>query len=79
MFSRTEDVVGKSIPLSERVQKGHGVIQEGRFRKKALWDANLTVLNEETATLPLVKRKALAIGKQLAEMPVGIKGNGSGV
>jgi formate C-acetyltransferase len=73
MFSRTEDVVGKSIPLSERVQKGHGVIQDGRFRKKLLWDARLTVLNEETATLPLVKRKALAIGKQLAEMPVGIK------
>ena len=70
MISQTEKVVGKSIPLSERVQKGHEEIQAGRFRKKPLWNAKLTVLNEETLKLPLVKRKALAISKQMAERTI---------
>lgn len=70
MVRQIEKVVSKAMPISERVQKGYKEIQEGRFRKKPLWDAKLTVLNEETDKLPLVKRKALAIKKQLAEMPI---------
>ena len=71
--SRPEEVVSKSITVSERVQKCHEEIQEGRFRKKQIWDATLTVLNEETIKLPLVKRKALAVSKQLSEMPINIR------
>ena len=72
MVRQMEKVVTKSIPITERVQKGYKEIQEGRFHKKALWDAKLTVVDEETAKLPLVKRKALATKKQLAEMPAEI-------
>ncbi|MCP4754117.1 MAG: hypothetical protein GY866_24795 [Proteobacteria bacterium] len=72
-MSAKNQVVSKSISLSERVQRGRKNIQEGRFKKKPLWDEKQTVLTEETAKLPLVKRKALAIVRQLAGVPVGIK------
>ncbi len=73
MTSQTEKVVSKSIPLTGRVQKGCEDIETIRFSKQPLWKEKLTVLTDETAKLPLVKRKALAMGKQLSEMPVKIK------
>ncbi|MEE8400001.1 MAG: pyruvate formate lyase family protein [Desulfobacterales bacterium] len=73
MDSQIEEAVSKSIPLTERVQKGCEDIEAIRFSKQPLWKERLTVLTDETVKLPLVKRKALAIGKQLAEMPVKIK------
>ena len=66
-------IVSKTLPLSARVQKGLKVIEESRLRKKSLWGEGLTVLDEETVKLPLVKRKALAIKKVLSEMPIDIK------
>ena len=66
------EIVSKDLELSPRVQRGLKLAQEGRFQKKQLWEGGLfsTVLDEETARLPLVKRKALAIKKVLSEMPV---------
>ncbi len=72
MVSQTVRLVAKSIPLSERAQRGYEEIQAGRFRKKPQWNAELTVLDKATAKLPLVKRRALAIKKQFAEMPLDI-------
>ena len=63
MDSQIENIVSKSIPLSERVQKGLKVIEDSRLHKKPVWGEGLTVLDEETVKLPLVKRKALAIKK----------------
>ena len=65
--------VKKSIPLTQRVQNGCDDIEATRFSKQPLWKERLDVLSGETAELPLVKRKALAIDKQLYEMPVKIK------
>ena len=66
-------IPSSSFPLSERVRIGLEDFQRERFQTKPLWKANLSVLNEETIKLPLVKRKALATSKQLAEMPVRIR------
>ncbi len=71
--NRSNDVISKTLPLSARVQKGLEITAEGRFRRKEVWGEGLTVLDGETAKLPLVKRKALAIKKILSEMPVMIK------
>lgn len=74
MVSSAERVVTKTIALSDRVQTGHEDIDGIRYTKQPMWREHLSVLNEETVKLPLVKRKALAIALQLAEMPVKIKG-----
>jgi formate C-acetyltransferase len=68
------EIVSKDLELSPRVQRGLKLAQEGRFQKKQLWEGGLfsTVLDEETARLPLVKRKALAVKKVLSEMPVKV-------
>ncbi len=73
MVSQADKVVTKTIALSDRVQTGHEDIEGIRYSKQPMWRENLSVLNEETGKLPLVKRKALAIALQLAEMPVKIK------
>ena len=73
MDARTEEAISRSIPLTNRVKAGQEDIVAIRFRKQTLWKERLTVLDAETVKLPLVVRKALAIGKQLAEMPVKIK------
>lgn len=73
MVNEKEITVKKSIPLTDRVQRGCKDIEAIRFSKQPLWDEKLSVLTDETAKLPLVKRKALAIGKQLAAMPAKIK------
>lgn len=62
-----------SLPLSERVIRGLEVIEESRLRKKPAWGEGMSVLDEETVKLPLVKRKALAIKKIFSEMPMQIK------
>jgi formate C-acetyltransferase len=67
------EIVSKTLPLSAKVQKGLELIEEGRFRKKPAWGEGLTILNDVTAKLPIVKRKALAIQKILSEIPVQIK------
>ena len=67
------EIISKTVPLSARVQKGLALIKESRYQKKARWGEGLTVLDEETVKLPLVKRKALAIKKILSEMPIDIK------
>jgi formate C-acetyltransferase len=54
------------------IQKGLERIEERRFQSEAIWTEKLTVLDEETVKLPLIKRKALAIKKLLSEMPIEI-------
>jgi len=66
-------IVSRTLPLTTRVQKGLALIKESRYHKKTRWGEGLTVLDEETVKLPLVKRKALAIKKILSEMRVDIK------
>ncbi|MEE8400463.1 MAG: pyruvate formate lyase family protein, partial [Desulfobacterales bacterium] len=73
MATQPHEVVTKSIPLTDRVQRGCEDIEAIRFSKQPLWRKHLTVLSDETVSLPLVKRKALAIDKQLSEMPAKIK------
>ena len=73
MAEHQQEPVGKSMPLTARVQKGCEDIEAIRSSKQPLWRERLTVLTDETVKLPLVKRKGLAISKQLAEMPVRIK------
>lgn len=73
MVSQMEKAVSKSIALTDRVQRGCADIEGIRFTKQEMWRERLTVLDGETAKLPLVRRKALAIALQLAEMPVKIK------
>lgn len=70
---RAVAIVSKTLPLTTRVQKGLALIKESRYHKKTRWGEGLTVLDEETVKLPLVKRKALAIKKILSEMPIDIK------
>ena len=65
--------VPSNLPLSPHVQEGLRVVETGRFSKKKKWGEGLSVLSESTATLPLIKRNALAIEKVLSEMPVSIK------
>ncbi len=69
----SSEIVSGALPLSARVQKALKLIEEGRFQKKPLFTEGLTVLDEETVKLPLVKRKALAIKKVLSEMPIEIR------
>lgn len=69
------EIVSKTVPLSARVQKKLKLITEGRYQKQTAWGKGLTVLDEETVKLPLIKRKALAIKKVLSEMPVEVEKN----
>ena len=66
-------IVSKTLPISACVQNGLNLLKESRYQKKPVWGEGLTVLDEETIKLPLVKRKALAIKKVLSEMPVEIR------
>ena len=66
-------IISKTLPLTVRVQKGLEEVEESRLHEKKRWGEGLTVLDEETVKLPLVKRKALAVKKVLSEMPVDIK------
>ncbi len=66
-------IVSKTLPLSTRVQKGLKAVEESRLHKRETWGEGLTVLDEETVKLPLVKRKALANKKVFSEMPIDIK------
>ena len=57
----SNEIITNEWPLSLRVQRGLQLAEEGRFHKKPSWDRGLTILNEDTKKLPLIKRKALAI------------------
>jgi len=67
------EIVDNGLPLSPRVQEGLRLVEAGRRSLKARWGANLSVLNESTTNLPLIKRKALSIEKVLSEMPLSVK------
>lgn len=67
------EIISKNIDLTPRIQKGLALKNEDRFLEREPWLEELTVLNEKTIKLPLVKRKALAIEKVLNEMPVKIE------
>jgi formate C-acetyltransferase len=67
------EIVDSRLPLSPRVQEGLRLVEAGRQSQKARWGANLSVLNESTSNLPLIKRKALAIEKVLSEMPLSFR------
>jgi formate C-acetyltransferase len=59
--------------LSPRVREGLRLVEVGRLSRKDKWGEGLSVLNDSTASLPLIKRKALAIEKVLTEMPISIR------
>lgn len=61
--------VADKLPLSPRVREGLRLVEAGRLSKKEKWGKDLSVLDESAASLPLVRRKALAIKKVLSEMP----------
>ena len=65
-------IIDPGLGLSERVARGLKEVQDGRYRKLPAWGDGLSVLNEETAKLPLVRRKALAESFVLSGMPVGV-------
>lgn len=67
------NIVSAALELTPRVKTGLDWVHRGRFEEKEMWTVPLSVLNEETRKLPLVKRKALAIRKVLTEMPVRIE------
>ena len=67
------ETVSNTPEITPRVQMGLDRIQRGRHQEKEVWNVPLTVLNEETKGMALVKRKALAIRKVLTEMPVRIE------
>ena len=67
------DIVSRALELTPRVQNGLDWTQQGRFRERELWNVPLSVLDEETRKLTLVKRKALAVNKVLSEMPIRIE------
>ena len=67
------DIVSSELELAPRVQNGLDSVQQGRFREKELWNVPLSVLDEETRKLTLVKRKALAVRNVLSEMPIRIE------
>lgn len=76
VISSYEERVNSTLPLTARVQKGLKLVEKGRLQRTPSWGGeDLTVLDEETIKLPLVKRKALAIRKVLTEMPVEVKEN----
>ena len=57
------EIISKNLDLTPRIQKGLALKNEDRFLERDPWLEELTVLNEKTIKLPLVKRKALAIEK----------------
>jgi formate C-acetyltransferase len=67
------DIVSNALKLAPRVLNGLDAIQRGRFEEKELWNVPLSVLDEETRKLTLVRRKALAVSKVLSEMPIRIE------
>jgi len=67
------ETVSNTPEITPRVQMGLDRIQRGRHQEKEVWNVPLTVLNQETKGMALVKRKALAIRKVLTEMPVRIE------
>ena len=67
------DIVSNTLELTPRVRDGLDAIQQGRFQERDLWNVPLSVLDEETRKLPLVKRKALAVSNVLTEMPIRIE------
>lgn len=77
----TVEIVSKAIPVTDRVQQGikpareNGYTSDERLleRLKERLPEGLTVVNEESVKLHLVKRKALAEVKVLSEMPVQIR------
>ena len=64
---------GHTSPISPSVQEGLRFIETRRSSKRSRWGFGLSILNETTQRLPLVIRKALAIKKVLAEMPLSIR------
>ena len=68
-------ILESTAELSERVRRGLELIQEGRTHVKPMWGVGLTVLDDTTAELPLVIRKAMAEKKVLSEMPIRIEGH----
>jgi len=72
-MSTAGKMIDSTLDLTPRVQKGLKLVEEGRIHKKPSWEVGLTILDEETAKLPLVQRKALAGNKVLCEMPVTIR------
>ena len=70
---RASAIVSKTLPLSARVQKGLEALEWRRLHEKPIGEIALTVLDEETVKLPLVKRKALANKKVFSEMHIDIK------
>lgn len=67
------DLVNNTLELTPRVRRGLDWIQQGRFREKEVWKVPVSVLDDETRKLSLVKRKALAIRTVLCEMPIRIE------
>ena len=66
------EIPSKTLRLSAGVQKGLEILDYDRSHRKKTWGEGLTVLSKETAKLPLIKRKALAINKVLSEIPISI-------
>jgi len=60
------------MELSNHVKRGLEALGAGRLTAEPYWGQGLTVLTAETARLPLVVRKALAIKMVLSEMPAAI-------
>ena len=61
--------------LSDRVRNKLNLVMAERYQEdqRPVWGEGLTVLNEDTVKLPIVKRKALAIRKIFSEIPVEIR------
>ena len=73
MAANKTRLISTTLPLSDRVIQGLGTIEKNRLQEKPDWGKDLTVVDKETAKLPLVKRKALAIQKTFSEMPIEIR------
>ena len=63
------EIVSESLALSPRVREGLEAVEESRLHKKPFWGEGLSVVTEETAHLPLVTRKALAIKADVPILP----------
>lgn len=70
-MNRTE-APAVSPEVSDRVRSGLKVLWDSRVTPEPLWGDGLTVLDPQTAELPLVIRKGLATKKVLTEMPIKI-------
>jgi pyruvate-formate lyase len=68
----TARVPPAALGVSPRVKQGLEALHASRLVDQELWGKGLTVLDASTIGLPLIRRKALAICKVLAEMPVRI-------